>query len=123
MVIQRLKFLFMQVTRLARSHSSYALILQWPISVRHSLSLCTIVTLGKMTCLYLLSAKNVLNFPANDMHVRSCDVSETIYFDNVAVISALCTVYVKVIQGRHYLSIYAVLVLKKSKVAIIAEFM
>ena len=111
----------MQVTRLARSHSSYALILQGPISVRHSLS--TSLTLGTMTCLYLLSAKHVFNFPAIDMHVRSRDVSETIYFDKVAVISASCTVYVKVIQGRHYLSIYAVFVLKKSKVAIIAEFM
>ena len=76
-----------------------------------------------MTCLYLLSAKHVFNFPATDMHVRSRDVSETIYFDKVAVISASCTVYAKVIQGRHYLSIYAVFVLKKSKVAIIAEFM
>ena len=113
----------MQVTRLARSHSSYTLILQGPISVRHSLSLSTILTLGTMTCLYLLSAKHVFNFPAIDMHVRSRDVSETIYFDKVAVISASCTVYVKVIQGRHYLSIYAVFVLKKSKVAIIAEFM
>ena len=113
----------MQVTRLARSHSSYALILQGPISVRHTLSLSTILTLGTMACLYLLSAKHVFNFPAIDMHVRSRDVSETIYFDKVAVISASCTVYVKVIQGRHYLSIYAVFVLKKSKVAIIAEFM
>ena len=111
----------MQVTRLARSHSSYALILQGPISVRHTLS--TILSLGTMTCLYLLSAKHVFNFPATHMHVRSCDVNETIYFDKVAVISASCTVYAKVIQGRHYLSIYAVFVLKKSKVAIIAEFM
>ena len=111
----------MQVTRLARSHSSYELILQGPISVRHTLS--TILTLGTMTCLYLLSAKHVFNFPATDMHVRSRDVSETIYFDKVAVISASCTVYAKVIQGRHYLSIYAVFVSKKSKVAVIAEFM
>ena len=114
----------MQVTRLARSHSPYALILQGPISFTHlSLFLSTILTLGTMTCLYLLSAKHVFNFPTIDMHVPSRDVSETIYFDKVAVISASCTVYVKVIQGRHYLSIYAVFVLKKSKVTIIAEFM
>ena len=95
-----------------------------------------------MTCLYLLSAKHVFNFPAIDMHVRSRDVSETIYyFDKVAVISASCTVYVKVrnprsplsqhlcsvcvkeIQGRHNRRIYVVFVLKKSRVAIISAFM
>ena len=68
-----------------------------------------------VTCLYLLSAKHVFNFPETDMHVRSRDVSETIYFDKVAVISASCTVYVKVIQGRHYLSIYVAFVLRNPR--------